>query len=223
MSTKAGKSTTEPHAQQEAILRAAFEEIAERGWTETSMLEISQRAEIDLATVFRFFPAKAELIDGLSRHADQAVLAADHSMMADESARNRLFDVLMQRFDALEPYKPGFRRLRHDLPGDPCAALLAGPALAASMARMLEVAGLSASGLRGLVRVAGLTAIWVSTARVWLRDDSPDLAQTMAALDKALQRGDEIARSVEGWTGRATGPKNKANGAVNGSGETPGA
>ncbi len=207
------KTAPDPHAQREAILRAAFEEIAEHGWTAVTMSDIARRADIDLAAVYTVFPAKSDLLDGLSLHADLKVLAADHGGMAEESARDRLFDILMQRFDALEPFKPGFRRLRSDLPNDPCLLLAAGPSLAHSMARMLEAADIPAVGFRGLARIAGLSVVWISTARTWINDDSADLAQTMAALDKALGRAEEIARSVDRTTGRAEKTA-KANGAA---------
>ena len=48
--------------------------------------------------------------------------------------------------------------------------------------------------------------VWLATIRVWMDDDSPDLARTMAALDRHLRRAD---RMVGGWPGM-DGPQDKA-------------
>ena len=53
---------------------------------------------------------------------------------------------------------------------------------------------LSAGGLRGALRIKALGLVYLATLRVWLRDDSPDMAPTMAALDRHLRRLDGLAR-----------------------------
>ena len=65
------------------------------------------------------------------------------------------------------------------------------------MGWMLEAAGLDSHGPAGLARIKGLTAVWVYTLRAWLKDDSADLAATMSALDRALDRADQVARSLD--------------------------
>jgi hypothetical protein len=107
---------------------------------------------------------------------------------ADERPRDRLFDLLMRRFDALQPHKPALDVLRRELPGDPITALCAGASLLGSMRWMLEAADIPTGGWRGAVAVRLASAAYLSAMRVWQRDDSPDLARTMAALDARLRR-----------------------------------
>jgi AcrR family transcriptional regulator len=216
--SKSSKSLkTDPET---AILNAAFETMAETGWHDLSMMDVARAADMPLSEIYAVFPDKTALITGLSRAADRAVLAEEHSSMLDEPARDRLFDILMQRFDALDPYKAGIKRLARDLRRDPGSALAGAPQLGRSMAWMLEAAGLSASGLRGCLRVAGLSGVWLSASRAWLTDDTPDLSRTMAALDKALSRADELARTVERRTpgGRNAGAPEGGAPKPNGSG-----
>ena len=52
----------------------------------------------------------------------------------------------------------------------------------------------SGEGIGGMVAVKLTAAAYLATARVWLRDESPDLAPTMAALDRRL-------RGIERWYG----------------------
>jgi hypothetical protein len=85
--------------------------------------------------------------------------------------------------------------LKTFLPRDPGLALLLALATLGSMAWLLEAAGVPAWGLRGSLRTQGMLAVWGTTLRTWERDASEDLAATMAALDKALDR----AVQAESW------------------------
>ena len=67
-----------------------------------------------------------------------------------------------------------------------------GAATLRSMGWMLEAAGLSAAGLRGLLRSEALLGVWLYALRAWRDDDSPDLSGTMAALDKALDQAERV-------------------------------
>jgi hypothetical protein len=100
----------------------------------------------------------------------------------------------MRRFDALGPHRDALEVLGRELPSDPLAALALGTALLHSTAWMLEASGITTGGLRGMIAVKLTAAAYTATLRVWLRDDTPDLAQTMAALDRRL-------RGIERWLG----------------------
>jgi hypothetical protein len=102
----------------------------------------------------------------------------------------------MRRYEALAPHKAALSAiLRHGC-RHPLAALCGIPGLLHSMAWMLEAAGISTAGLAGMLRAKGLAAVHLATLRVWLRDDSPDMARTMAALDRNLKRAESLAGSL---------------------------
>ena len=61
---------------------------------------------------------------------------------------------------------------------------------------MLEAAGISAHGVDGGLRVAGLAAVYASVFRTWLADDDAGLSRTMAALDRRLRRGEQALHRV---------------------------
>jgi hypothetical protein len=100
----------------------------------------------------------------------------------------------MRRFDALKPHREALGNIVFDDARDPVSALCGLGRLERSMAAMLEAARLSAAGLRGLLRSKALGLAYLATLRVFLSDDSPDLAATMAALDRNLGRLDRLAR-----------------------------
>ena len=125
---------------------------------------------------------------------DRAVLAEDLSDMADEPPRERLFDVLMRRLET-HGAAPRSGALADAL-GEPQSAARAwrSTALAVrSQQWMLTAAGIGASGPRGMMRAQGLALLFGSVLRTWIDDDDPGLARTMAALDRALARGQRFA------------------------------
>ena len=62
---------------------------------------------------------------------------------------------------------------------------------------MLQAAGIGTDGAAGALRVAGLGLTYASVFRVWLEDDDPGLARTMAALDRRLRRGESTLGGLE--------------------------
>ncbi len=176
----------------ERVIDAAMSLAAERGWRDLSLAEIAQAAKLPLSEVYPEFPSKQAILGRLMRRVDAAVLAEEDRDPAEGRARDRLFDVIMRRFDALRPYKAGLGNVIYDQCRDPLAALCALPRLCGSMALMLESARLSAAGPIGCLRVKGLTAIYLATLGDWLRDDSADMAKTMASLDRRLARADDL-------------------------------
>lgn len=177
-----------------ALIASAFQIAAESGWPRVSVAAAAQAAGLPLEVARRRFPTRAAILLRLGSIADQAVLAQPPQ---DPTIRERLFDVLMRRFDAMQPYREGIAALLRSLPANPPLALLLALATRRSMAWMLEAAGVSATGCLGQLRVKGLTLVWLHATRCFVQDSSPDLSATMAALDKALDRAAQFARMID--------------------------
>jgi AcrR family transcriptional regulator len=172
----------------ESLRAAALAFATEGRWADVSLAEIAERADLPIAEAHAIYPSRAAILSGVVKTIDEAVLKGTESDLAGEPARDRLFDVLMRRFDVMQPHKEALATILQDLTRDPLAALCALPRWRRSMTVMLEAAGLSAEGLRGQLRVKGLSALYLATLPVWFRDDSEDLSRTMAALDRGLSR-----------------------------------
>lgn len=176
-----------------ALLSAFWRSLASSGWHGLTMRAIASEAGLPLSDLRRQAASPLHLLAAHQRAVDGAVL---EGTVEDPGStpRDRLFDVLMRRLDALQPDRAGVVRLLRDLPRAPLLALWLAPRNAGSMAWMLEAAGLEAAGPAGLLRVQGLTAVWLATLRAWEKDESEDLSATMAALDRALDQADRVAR-----------------------------
>jgi len=191
-----GRKSGAARSEADRIIDATLALISTEGWRKLSLSAIAAAAELPILQVYRVFHSKQAILCGLYSRIDQTVLADPPTAEPDERSRDRLFDLLMRRFDALQSYKPALDVLRRDLLGDPVTALCAGGSLLRSMRWMLEAAEIRTSGVRGAIAVRLAATAYLSAMRVWLRDDSQDLARTMAALDARLRR-------IEGWFGSA--------------------
>jgi AcrR family transcriptional regulator len=168
----------------DAVVAAALALAARQGWRRTSLAEIAAESSLSLAELHARFRGKPMILAACLRFFDHAALSAATPNPKDPP-RDRLFEVLMARFDALKPHRQAVRAMARDSIGDP-AALLGAKRLFTSMGWMLEAAGLSSAGLPGRARKKLLLLVYVSVLFVFLGDDSDDLAKTMAALDRRL-------------------------------------
>jgi ubiquinone biosynthesis protein COQ9 len=177
------------------IIEKALDLAAERAWTNVTLNDIAKASSVSLAVLHEHFEDKSDIIGGLGRLVDKKVLEgykADSSI----SPRDRLFELLMDRYDALNEYRDGLVSVLESFKSDPKDLVLCLPHLCKSMNWMLEAAGMDANGWAGALRLAGLTGLYVKNLRVWAKDESADLAKTMAALDRDLSRAESVANSI---------------------------
>lgn len=179
-----------------ALIAAAFEIAATQGWRKVSVAQAARQADLDLQQARARFPTRTTILLRLGHLVDQETLT---EISTEPSIRDRLFDLLMRRFDALQEYRPGIIALMRGLPLDPIAAVVLSAATLHSMGKMLDAAGVTPYSLGGYLRAKGLTAVWLQATRAWERDDSPDLSATMSALDKALERAERMAQRLPGY------------------------
>ncbi len=199
------RSATDNHT--DRVIDAVMQLVLVDGWARLTMGRVAQTSGLSLAELFALFPSKQTILSAFFRRIDTATAnALDPDADPEASARDRLFEVVMARFDALLPYKEAVRMISRDMRCDPVGLVCTIAAFRRSLSWMLECAGLSSSGLRGAVRRKGLAAIYAYTFAVWLGDDSEDMAKTMAALDRRLAGAERMVRQTcgfRGQTGRA--------------------
>jgi hypothetical protein len=174
-----------------ALVAAGFALAGEIGWSRVSVTEAARAAGLPLDRARGRFMGRHGILARFGRIADQRALA---QATTDGTHRDRLFDLLMRRIDALQAHRAGVLALKRYLPGEPALTAMLGLATLASMAWMLEAAGISAQGFRGALRTQGLLGVWLCALRAWERDESEDLSATMRALDTALDRAERAER-----------------------------
>ncbi len=182
----------------ERLVAAVFEQAGLVGWGDVNLVEAAREAGLDVAAVRARFPGKTAVLLTFGRLADQAALAA---CPKTGLPREKLFDLLMARFDVLQRHRAGVLSLMDALRFDPGTALMLGGATLRSMRWMLDAAGVPAGGAAGALRVPGLAAVWAYALRAWEKDDTTDMGAVMAALDRALDRAVQAEEMLPGHRG----------------------
>lgn len=185
------------------LVSAAFALGAEKGWRHVSAAAAARHAGLDLAAARASFPCTASILKAFGEMADAAAL---HGALTEGSVRDRLFDILLRRFDFLQAHRAGVLALMKFLPACPPLALVLAKLNLGSMGWLLEGAGVDATGVRGALRKRGLLLVWAYGLQAWARDESEDLSHTMAAVDKALARAEAFASGPETISAKTPAP-----------------
>ena len=179
----------------QALIAAVFSQAALRGWADVNIVEAARDASLPLDRVRARFPGRGAVLLRFGIQADQAALTAGSN---EPSPRERLFDMVMSRFDALQQNRAGILQLLSALRTDPATSLLLYGATLRSMKWLLDGAGIPSAGIVGGLRVHGLLALWLYALRAWEGDESPDLSATMAAVDRGLDRAIQAENMLPG-------------------------
>jgi len=188
----AAASAAVPTTEREKIIAAFLDLLADNPFEQIGLAEVAAEAGLSLAQLRGEFGSTLAMVAAHVKAVDRAVLAADFSDMAEEPPRERLFDVLMRRLETLSPHREAVRSLLRSAGRNPPLAFALNGLAVRSQQWMLSAADIKASGPRGMIRAQGLALLFASVLRTWVRDDDPGLARTMAALDRALGRGQRM-------------------------------
>src|SRR5919112_4187207 len=189
----------------ENVIEATMRLAADRPWNDIELADIAGEAGISLADLRDLFPSKGAILGGFSRMIDRKVLEGTSDDLAGEPARERVFDVIMRRLDAMAPYKAALRRIAYALRSDPLSLASLNQEGLNSQRYMLASVGISTEGPLGLLKVQGAVIVLANTMDTWFEDDDPVQARTMARLDRELRRGERVIEQAEDFR-RLTAP-----------------
>jgi AcrR family transcriptional regulator len=179
------------------IIAAFMALLAEKRFDQIGFGNIAARANVSLATARTEFGSTLAILAAHMKELDRKVLAGGDNDMADEPPRERLFDVLMRRIEAMAPYREATRSLMRSASCNPGLAFALNGLAVRSQTWMMTAANIDSAGPRGLIRAQGLAALFASVLRTWIDDDDEGSARTLAALDRALDRGQRMAGMLD--------------------------
>lgn len=183
-------------------LIAALELAAERRWDDLTLAEIAAKAGLTLQD-FHGVATKQTLSEFAEPYFDRAM--SSEGIDREDTPRERLFDVIMLRFEAMEPYRDGLKSLMAWRERSPVRIARQLAARHDSAEWALISAGLDGAGVmpEGL-RAVGLGWAMAQAEYAWRKETDAGFARTMATLDKELRKAENRQGAFARFTGQST-------------------
>ncbi len=173
------------------VVDAAVEFAEETGWDGLRLRRVAERLGVPLTEVLAQYRDLDAVANAWFRRAWVAMLASPPEGFAARPARERLHLVMMRWFDALA----GHREVTGQIlatklyPSHPHHWVPLVFNLSRSIHWLREAALLDATGRRRQMEEVGLTALFLMTLAVWLRDETLGQARTRDVLRRRLADG----------------------------------
>jgi len=172
------------------LARAALLIAGGAPWREVTLIRLADAAARPASD---FYGASLwEAVDCVEEAFDRAIADNLDEMDPKQSVRDRLFELIMRRFEAMEPHRAAVLSMEQGLDRDPTLMASAHQRHVRCARWVLALAGLEADGMTGQARAQGLGVIIGQARAAWRGDDAGDFAKTMASLDKNLRRAEEM-------------------------------
>src|SRR5262245_33624645 len=101
----------DPFTPRGRILAAALDCAARKSWSDVTLLDIAEAAQVPLVDLRKEFGSKTDVVAALVRAVDDEVLKRAPKRSEGQTARDTLFDIVMTRFDVLGPHKPALKSI----------------------------------------------------------------------------------------------------------------
>jgi hypothetical protein len=167
-------------------------------------LTIADLAHAAGRAVSDFYGASlGDAVDCVEEAFDRAISENLDKLDASQSVRDRLFDLIMRRFEAMEPHRAAILAMEAGVDRDPILLAATHQRHVRCARWVLALAGLEADGMTGQARAQGLGVIIGQARGAWRGDEAGDFTKTMASLDKNLRRAEEMFGRWAGFEARA--------------------
>ena len=179
------------------ILSIALTLAEEEGWSGVTIEKIAKRANLNKSKLLESYPTTKHVVLALMKQVSVEVFDRLDPDDSSEPTKDIIHNALMSRVEVLSKNREAYTSILRSLFFNPRDATFLYSEIMNIMARTLEIAGVKNTGLLGHLRKKALVAIYLSTLRVWISDDSPDCARTMSFLDKRLQDAEALEGVVQ--------------------------
>lgn len=192
------------------IISGALDCAEKTAWQHVTLSDIADASGLECDLVKSLATRKATILQWVWDDLDRQVMA-EYIDLADEDAENqeKLFEAMMCRFDLMQERRAAYLSLYHAAVKDPVFIKRFATDAQDSMIKMVQFLKIDIA-IMGTYHgsAIALSSLYLYVLHVWSKDESADMAQTMAALDKRLgQLGGLYHKICDFFGGRVDHPK----------------
>ncbi|HUY68760.1 MAG TPA: TetR family transcriptional regulator [Alphaproteobacteria bacterium] len=178
------------HAAEKKICDAGLSLAVRHGWDKVTLEQIARAVKIPAADVRKRFADKNQVLAAIVHNMGTPAGAK----RAQGTPHDQLFEAMMARFDALQEHRAGVLAVCEAVRRDPALVRYLIPAQWRAIGAIAATAGLAEmEGSRRPLTQAALLGIYYWALCGWMRDRTPDMAKTMAGLDRGLRVAGKVA------------------------------
>jgi ubiquinone biosynthesis protein COQ9 len=177
------------------IAAAALKLAARAGWVDVTIDAIARETKQSVNLFRKRFVATTDLVPLIAEEIDREAFAA---VSGSGMPHDVLFDLLMARFDVLQKHRKAILSMAEAARRDPRLARALACATIDGIYRVIDAAQADEKAIPPRpVFAAGVGAIYGFAFHVWRKDESRDMAKTMAAVDRGLRFAGKAATFIK--------------------------
>ena len=170
------------------IAEKTLEILKTKSWDDFSLYDVLKNSDKKINIKSKF-----DLLKNINRYVD-SLLILEMRHLEESTAKDMLFEVLMARFDILQLNRKSFLKIHKNFKQKPQLFIKLLPSFLESMIVTAELSKYNVNGLKGIIRVKGLMAVYFLTFFQWIDDKTPSLEKTMTVLDKNLNQAEKFGK-----------------------------
>ena len=174
----------------QTILHSALKLAGEYGWSNVHFEQIAKESKIQTKELTSIFTDKDSIFFAIFQEINDELSSADLQFdLEQDTEKDRLFEVIMYRFDLLNQNREAFISMLSPFTSDLEKAWKCKSDFCHSMRSTLEKADITPNSMmKEDALIVAISTVYLLTMKTWLEDKSEDMAKTMANLDKYLEK-----------------------------------
>jgi len=184
-------------ARETKLARAALALAAKKPWQNVTLDQIVSSAKLPPKEIKKKYKNAEELLPVIVKLIDTETAARVRIRDRKAPTHDRLFEVMMARFDSLQSHRKGIVSIMKAAKTNPSIIAIIFRSLMTSMQHMLRLAHMERKGTRGNLQQIGLFSIYHMALWRWKNDPTPDLARTMPIIDRTIRLGSKIMHHLD--------------------------
>lgn len=168
-------------------VEAALDILTQMPWDALTMEALAARVSLTPIQLYTIFPTRCDLLNGIVQFIDHKMIALYQEGTEDLSLQEKLFDIIMCRFEVMEAYKKALKNIILTIWRDPLSFPRGVFSGLHSMRLILKTVRVPVDGMKGKLNIKILSFFYLYSLKFWFEDETQDMAKTLVQVDQGLK------------------------------------